>query len=587
MSGLLSIAHRFKRVKLRYLLFGFLVLYGSLPLVVISTASLVQNRERFESQEVDSLTNQAEALSRELSDYVLSVRKELRQLGVALRTVTANDQIEASLRNALVTKVLRNFTGENQGLPSWVRFVREGREFGPRPLSEEVQTVRSAAYRGVREAGEPAYHYVPWPATNEPAALLTVPVLEERSGELLYIVQGLVRLPVDREVGGDVALFDHAGEVLWSLNEAPTVLAALRSSALVQDFVRWPATVTGVRELPLEIGGRTQTMIGQLSGVADTGWGVLVYQPRSAAFEAVARMRNSTLLSAVLMVLLALFFAVVATRLISNPIQHLAETSHEIAGGKFGTHVEARGLGFEIANLAENFNLMSDHVREYVQRLEHAAKMNRELFIGSIRAFLAAIEAKEPYTRGHSERVASYSQTIARHLSMPREFLERIWVAGLLHDIGKIGIDDRILQKGDVFTDEEYEKMKLHAVIGAEIMSSIEQLKEMLPAIRWHHEKWNGEGYPDGLKGEQIPLIARIVAVADTFDAVTTQRVYQDPYTPDEAVEIVRRLIEKSFDPRVAEAFLAAFAAGDVRLKRQKPAPRPPQPVKLKAAVHT
>jgi HD-GYP domain-containing protein (c-di-GMP phosphodiesterase class II) len=138
--------------------------------------------------------------------------------------------------------------------------------------------------------------------------------------------------------------------------------------------------------------------------------------------------------------------------------------------------------------------------------------------------------------------------------------------------VGKIGIEDVILTKVDRLTDAEYEVMKQHPAIGAQIMSRIEQLTEMIPAIRWHHEAWNGQGYPDGLQGEQIPLSARIVAVADTFDAITTNRPYQKAYDTAFAVETISKLAGKRFDVNVVSAFHDAFEAGQIR-KREAPSP--------------
>ena len=143
----------------------------------------------------------------------------------------------------------------------------------------------------------------------------------------------------------------------------------------------------------------------------------------------------------------------------------------------------------------------------------------------------------------------------------------RVWVGALLHDVGKIGIEDRILKKGGVLTDDEYEQMKLHPVIGAEIMSRIEQLREMIPAIRWHHEAWNGAGYPDGFVADKTPLMARIVAVADTFDAITTNRPYQRAYETEFAVKRITELAGQRFDAKVVSAFLQAFKAGEVKIR--------------------
>jgi HD-GYP domain-containing protein (c-di-GMP phosphodiesterase class II) len=182
-----------------------------------------------------------------------------------------------------------------------------------------------------------------------------------------------------------------------------------------------------------------------------------------------------------------------------------------------------------------------------------------------MRAFVAAIDAKDPYTRGHSERVAQYSRTIARFLQLPEEVQHKVWISGLLHDVGKIGVEDVVLRKEGKLTPEEFEQMKMHTVIGADVMKPIEQLREMVPGIRSHHEAWNGRGYPDGLKGEQIPLFGRIIGVADTFDAITTNRPYQQAYSLEYAVETIKKLTGSRFDAKIVTAFLRAFDAGEIR----------------------
>jgi HD-GYP domain-containing protein (c-di-GMP phosphodiesterase class II) len=138
--------------------------------------------------------------------------------------------------------------------------------------------------------------------------------------------------------------------------------------------------------------------------------------------------------------------------------------------------------------------------------------------------------------------------------------------------VGKIGVEDNILRKEGVLAPEEYEQMKLHTVKGAEIMTPFDQLREMIPAIRSHHEAWNGRGYPDGLKGEAIPLFARIVAVADTFDAITTNRPYQQAYSLQFAVDTITRLTGSRFDAKIVTAFLRAFEAGEIRAGATRPA---------------
>ena len=141
--------------------------------------------------------------------------------------------------------------------------------------------------------------------------------------------------------------------------------------------------------------------------------------------------------------------------------------------------------------------------------------------------------------------------------------LERIKVAGLLHDIGKIGIDDKILRKPGILTAEEFEEMKKHPVIGYNILEPIKELKEINKGVKYHHEKWDGSGYPEGLKGEQIPLIARIIAVADTFDAMTSRRPYQDPMEPEFVRDKIMDFAGIRYDRRVVAAFVKAFNKGE------------------------
>ena len=189
----------------------------------------------------------------------------------------------------------------------------------------------------------------------------------------------------------------------------------------------------------------------------------------------------------------------------------------------------------EIGELAETFNVMSQELEQFVLDLKRAAEENRALFMGSIQMLAGAVDEKDPYTKGHSDRVTRYSILIAKEMDLPQSFIETVRISALLHDVGKIGIEDRILKKPGALTPEEFEVMKTHTAKGANILRPVKQLREMLPGIELHHEALDGRGYPYGLKDEQIPILARIIAVADTFDAVTTNRPYQTAHDPLEA----------------------------------------------------
>ncbi|MEM6797805.1 MAG: HD-GYP domain-containing protein, partial [Acidobacteriota bacterium] len=361
------------------------------------------------------------------------------------------------------------------------------------------------------------------------------------------------------------------GRMLWtgSLQQSQLQQALLRSD-LVTDFSRNPSfSVTG--DVELEVGGETKRILARIVEVQETGWGLIAHKSTEVAFKQVQDMVFETVLSSVLAVMLALLIAMFASRWFSKPIQRLAETSHEIAAGNFDRRVPVEGLmTAEIAEMAGDFNRMGDYVEKYIEQLQRAAEANRLLFISSIRAFAAAIDAKDPYTRGHSERVAAYSRSIARYLGLPKDVQERVWIAGVLHDVGKIGVQDRVLLKQGVLTPEEFDQMKQHPGIGADIIEPISALKDMIPGIRWHHEAWNGTGYPDRLKGDRIPLMARIIGVADTFDAITTNRPYQTASSPEYAIETIKKLTGTRFDAKVVTAFLLAWQAGHVRLDREK-----------------
>jgi HD-GYP domain-containing protein (c-di-GMP phosphodiesterase class II) len=183
----------------------------------------------------------------------------------------------------------------------------------------------------------------------------------------------------------------------------------------------------------------------------------------------------------------------------------------------------------------------------------------------------AAIDEKDPYTRGHSDRVAKYSLMIGKELKLSEQELDRLRISALLHDVGKIGVDDRVLKKPGALNDEEFALMRQHPTKGANIMRPVPQLKEMLPGIELHHEHLDGRGYPYGLKGEQIPLMAKIIAVADTLDAMTTNRPYQAGGELETALARIKQLAGSRFQPEVADALEAIIARGEIKLRQEQP----------------
>ncbi|HEX6852928.1 MAG TPA: HD domain-containing phosphohydrolase [Candidatus Polarisedimenticolaceae bacterium] len=310
-------------------------------------------------------------------------------------------------------------------------------------------------------------------------------------------------------------------------------------------------------------GGAPEWYLGSYELTRD-GWGVFVQARESQLYERVHQMIEEAARWALLAISFAILAAVVFAGRLSNPIDRLAEASRAFAKGDFSVRVDVRARN-EIGELAETFNAMAAELEEVIRRLRRAAEENNELFLGTARALATAIDAKDPYTRGHSVRVNRYSVVLARYAGLGSQDLADIHVASLLHDVGKIGVDDAILKKPAPLTAPEFEVMKQHTVLGAQIMAPIKKMQSIIPGLRSHHERWRGGGYPDNLQGDAIPLMARIIAVADSFDAMTTDRPYQKGMTFEAAVARINELKGVAFEERIVEAFNRAYRAGEFR----------------------
>jgi HD-GYP domain-containing protein (c-di-GMP phosphodiesterase class II) len=186
----------------------------------------------------------------------------------------------------------------------------------------------------------------------------------------------------------------------------------------------------------------------------------------------------------------------------------------------------------------------------------------KELFIGSLKALTNSIDAKDQYTRGHSDRVAFISRWIVEHLRLvrdvPQELIHHVYLAGMLHDIGKIGVAENVLRKQGKLTDEERGVIMSHPRIGASILSEISQMHSIVPGVLHHHERYDGKGYSQGLSGQDIPLSGRIIALADTFDAMTSKRIYRDAMSLKRAIDEIKKASGTQFDPEIVDVFLGS-----------------------------
>jgi HD-GYP domain-containing protein (c-di-GMP phosphodiesterase class II) len=440
--------------------------------------------------------------------------------------------------------------------------------------------IRNALKRGFTASTQGVeFHSDPlaYPPENRPAFVVAVPLqINEEFAGMLAAVVSLDHLvdrlkELSRGGGRDVYVVDREGRIVAHPDSRRFVPGKDVSSMF------W--IVAQLKELPrerentqttrffLQSEGSSLEMLGTYSTVPNLNWAVIAQRDleRARAFAGLDALNQEARLFLVVVLFVALVIGYLLAVGITKPIHTLPEATRAISRGEFSERVPARGAA-EVSELAATFNKMADDIGQYIEQLKQAAEENRELFVGSIRMLGAAIDEKDPYTRGHSGRVAKYSSLIGECLGMDTEGLDRLRVSALLHDVGKIGVDDRILKKPGALTPEEFEMMKQHPVKGANIMRPVAQLKEMLPGIELHHEHMDGRGYPYGLKGDQIPMMARVIAVADTLDAMTTNRPYQTARDLPYALEKIRELVGTKFDPAVVEALDVAINSGKLKL---------------------
>lgn len=296
-----------------------------------------------------------------------------------------------------------------------------------------------------------------------------------------------------------------------------------------------------------------ERVVGAYAGVPGPGWAVVSEQPLDAAYTQVRSMQRRILVGFLAALAVALVLALLFSRGLTRPLKRFVTSALDIAKGRFGSQVELKSNN-ELGELARTFNHMSIQLLSYDKENKRLYQSLEQGYLETILALANSIDSKDPYTRGHSQRVGDISAAIGRELGLSEPEVKLLRYAGILHDIGKIGIIDTILGKQEQLTQEEMKVMREHPVIGASIVEPVTFLGAARAAVKSHHEKWNGAGYPEGLSGEQIPLVARIVACADTWDACTTTRPYQRAMSLPAALEVMGRLRGVALDPAVVDA---------------------------------
>ncbi len=274
---------------------------------------------------------------------------------------------------------------------------------------------------------------------------------------------------------------------------------------------------------------------------------------RSAARD-LARTREQVIGTMLFGLLIGMVGTLWLARVFVKPVARLVEATHEAARGNLAIQVPVHRRD-ELGALAESFNTM-------VADLRIAADDIQRGYLDLTRALAAAIEAKDEYTRGHCQRVSAYAVEIGSRLALSDQAMRDLELAAILHDIGKIGIEESILRKAARLSYDEMQLMRGHPEIGERILHSVEPLRTVASYIVYHHEQFNGKGYPRGAKGDEIPLIARIIAVADTYDSMTSKRPYRDALPDDEAVRRLRAGSGGQFDPHITAVFLELHDTG-------------------------
>ena len=574
---------RLRRIRLLYVVLAVLLLVGLLPLVVAGT--LVSRRSadelraiegRYQAQLVQGKARQIELYGQRYRDVVTGLARAFEIAGGihSLTDAGSDQRLQRTLQDDpnLIALAICPVKGEIHRAfqPDLIRKEEVDQRITDvlaRMSSREVIVGRPQIIRSGQEMGLT----IAAPVTDGDqivAAVVAVVSFQEAfktvqsSSTKSYREMLEAGLPI-------VFVVDQNGKAVAHPDAAVAFAERpMTDLKVVEDWLESGSQIqTALAPFTLEREGKSISMLGSYATAEldhNALLGVIAIQDESAALTSVREMRNQvffvSLLAAALALVAGFYFADKLTR----PVRELAEGATRIAGGDFSKRVNVLG-GTELRELGLSFNGMTDQIECFIQDLQRSAQENRELFLGTVKALAAAIDGKDPYTRGHSERVSRFSVATAEGLGLEDDEIEKVRVSALLHDVGKISIDDNILKKPGALDDREYKIMKTHPQKGYKIMSQIPAMREFLPGMYMHHEMINGEGYPQGLKGDEIPMQALIVSVADTFDAMTTDRPYQKGLDLETALTRLKALVGIRYDARVVAAFIAACEVGKIR----------------------
>lgn len=564
-----------------------------IPMYFYSSQVEAINRDRLKTNEMLLQNTVTRSLADDIAQHQDSLRMALTNLSSAIQVSSGGDISSKNISAPELRALLENFVSSSADiayatlLNSDAKGISAGRIAPDAFMQRELERAYSAAVDGRAYNGQALT--VGSGKDTRTVVLVSTPI--SYAGGFFGMIGAvedlgfLIRRMQEVNRGGLTPyVVDSQGRLVAGAAPQYATGQDMSKLEIVKNFVDsgGKAQLAATKEFAVFDGKHQTAMLGTYSPVMALDWAVVVHKPQADAYRGVFEMQRTARLLALLAALVSTALSIFVARKITNPLEILTQSSRAIARGDFSQRVHLRSRT-EIGELAETFNVMSEELEQFVLDLKRAAEENRALFMGSIQMLAGAVDEKDPYTKGHSDRVTRYSVLIAKELDMPEHFVETLRISALLHDVGKIGIEDRILKKPGALTAEEFEIMKTHTTKGANILRPVKQLREMLPGIELHHEALDGRGYPYGLKGDQIPKLARIIAVADTFDAVTTNRPYQSAHDPLDALRIINSLIGKRLDGDCVAALNAVFERGDIRIHRvievaaaSSAMPRPP-----------
>src|SRR6202051_261269 len=582
------------RIPLLYVILGVLLTITVLPMYFYSAQIETMNRERLKTNEMLLQNTVTRSMADDISQHQEARHMMLANLSSSMQVMMlanpgGNDLNAQKLPTPELRAMLENFVSSSNDiayatlLNADAKGVSAGRIEPDAFLQRELERAYQAAREGRVYSGQPLM--VGGGRSARTVMLVSSPIMYDK--RFLGIVGSVVdmdylirRLQQVSLTGLMPYVVDSQGRLVAAATAQYATGQDMSHFDIVRSFVGEgsKAQLAATREFTVG-DGKTQTeMLGTYVPVTSLDWAVVVQKPREDAYRGIYEMQRTGRLLAWLAVFVSVGLSILSARRITSPLQVLAQSSRAVARGDFSQRVHLK-TRTEIGELATTFNAMSEELEHFVEDLKRAAEENKALFMGSIQMLAGAVDEKDPYTRGHSDRVTKYSLMIAKEMGMDAAFMETLQISAQLHDVGKIGIEDRILKKPGALTPEEFEIMKTHTTKGANILRPVPQLSEMLPGIELHHESLNGRGYPYGLKGDEIPLLASVIAVADTFDALTTNRPYQKAHDPIEALRIIQNLSGQRLDPKAIAALLAVFQREKITIQKQFLPPPPTESV--------